>query len=163
MKILENSFCIILAAVFAGCATHSAIVVDQPVGPDLARPRVNLNKGHGHLVVYTAVETANSGNAYFPTHSSYAIYNSSGKLLQRVDNRTGSFYQVPATVSLPAGDYKVEGRATNSGQVDVPVIIKENKTTTVDLEGSNLPQHKPTGAGQWIRLPDGQVVGMRVE
>jgi hypothetical protein len=43
------------------------------------------------------------------------------------------------------------------------VIIKEKETTTVDLEGSNLPQHKPTGAGQWIRLPDGQVIGMRVE
>jgi hypothetical protein len=163
MKTLKNSICIILATAFAGCATHSPVVVKQPVGPDLARPRVNLNQDEGRLVVYTALEAANSGSAYFPTHSSYAIYNSNGKLRQRVDNRTGSFYQVPATVSLPAGEYKVEGRATNSGLVDVPVLIKEKETTTVDLEGSNLPQHKPTGAGQWIRLPDGQVVGMRVE
>jgi hypothetical protein len=45
----------------------------------------------------------------------------------------------------------------------MPVIIEQNKTTVVDLEGSALPQHRPTGAGQWIRLPNGQVVGARVE
>jgi hypothetical protein len=83
--------------------------------------------------------------------------------MRRVDNRSGSFYQDPATISLPAGTYKVEGRATNSGVVLVPVIIEQNKTTVVDLEGSTLPQHRPTGAGQWIRLPNGQVVGARVE
>jgi hypothetical protein len=163
MKILKSSFCIILAAAFAGCATHSTVVVNQPVGPDLAHPRVNLNQGNGQLMVYTALEVANPVSADYPTHTSYVIYDSNGKLLRHVDNRSGSFYQTPKMVSLPAGEYKVEGRATNSGQVDVPVIIKENKTTTVDLEGTNLPQHKPTGAGQWIRLPDGQVIGMRGE
>ena len=163
MKTLKNSFCIILATAFAGCATRSTVVVKQPVGPDLAHARVNLNKGRGQLVVYSALELINTTDSYHPAHTGYVIYDSNGKLLRRVDNRSGSFYQTPVAVSLPAGEYKVEGRATNSGQVDVPVIIKENKTTTVDLEGTNLPQHKPTGAGQWVRLPDGQVIGMRVE
>ena len=155
--------CGILVAALAGCATHSEIVMNQPVGPDLARSRINLNQGKGHLVVYSALEVDDQVNAYFPTHSSYAIYDSDEKLMRRVDNRSGSFYQDPATISLPAGTYKVEGRATNSGVVLVPVIIEQNKTTVVDLEGSALPQHRPTGAGQWIRLPNGQVVGARME
>jgi hypothetical protein len=163
MKMLTSLFSVVLAAAVAGCASESKVVVSQPVGPDLARPRVHPDQGTGRLVVYTAVEVANAVGSDFPTHSSYVIYASNGKLLQRVDNRTGPFYQTPRTVSLPPGEYKVEGRATNSGQVDIPVIVKEDKTTVVDLEGSNLPQHKPTGAGQWIRLPDGQVIGMRVE
>ncbi len=83
--------------------------------------------------------------------------------MRRVDNRSGSFYQTPMTVSLPPGEYIVKGRATNVGMVNVPVIVKENKTTIVDLEGATLPQHKPTGAGQWVRLPNGQVIGMRWE
>jgi hypothetical protein len=83
--------------------------------------------------------------------------------MRLVDNLSGSFYQTPMTVSLPPGEYKVKARATNSGLVDVPVIVKENKTTIVDLDGTILPQHKPTGAGQWVRLPDGQVIGMRSE
>jgi len=26
---------------------------------------------------------------------------------------------------------------------------------------SHFHQHKPTGAGQWVRLPSGEVIGMR--
>ena len=163
MKTLKNSFCILLAAAFAGCATRSPVAVNQPVGPDLAQPRVKLNPGQGQLVVFTALELMNTLDSYHPAHTRYVIYDSNGKLLRRVDNRSGSFYQDPATISLPAGTYKVEGRATNSGVVLVPVIIEQNKTTVVDLEGSTLPQHRPTGAGQWIRLPNGQVVGARME
>jgi len=114
-------------------------------------------------LVYTATEVNDQVDAYYPTHSSYAIYTTDGKLVRRVGNRSGSFYQDPVPVSLPQGTYKIKGRATNSGEVTVPVVIEEKKTTVVDLEGTNLPQRKPTGAGQWIRLPDGQVIGMRVE
>ena len=148
---------------FAGCAAPSKIVVDQPVGPDLARPRVNLGSGQGQLVVYTATEVNDPVTSYFPTHSGYAIYTPDGQLVRRVDNRAGSFYQDPVSVSLPTGRYEVKGRATNSGEVMVPVIIGEKKTTVVDLQGTALPQHKPTGAGQWVRLPNGQVIGMRSE
>jgi hypothetical protein len=163
MKTFKSLFGLVLAAAFAGCATRATTAVNQPVGPDLAQPRVRPNQGNGQLVVYTALEVADPVSADFPTHTSYVIYDSTGKLLREVDNRSGPFYQTPKTISLPPGEYKVEGRATNSGRVDVPVIVKENKTTTVDLEGTNLPQHKPTGAGQWVRLPDGQVIGMKVE
>ena len=163
MKTLKSFLCMILATAFAGCATHTSVIVDQPVGPDLARPRIDLNKGAGRLLVYSALESLDAVESDHPTHSSYIIYDKNGNMVRRVDNRSGSFYQTPTTVSLPAGEYKVEARATNSGLVAVPVIVKENKTTIVDLDGTTLPQRKPTGAGQWVRLPNGQVIGMRSE
>jgi hypothetical protein len=163
MKTLKSSLCMILATAFAGCATHTSVIVDQPVGPDLARPRIDLNKGAGRLLVYSALESLDAVESDHPTHSSYIIYDKNGNMVRRVDNRSGSFYQTPTMVSLPAGEYKVEARATNSGLVAVPVIVKENKTTIVDLDGTTLPQRKPTGAGQWVRLPNGQVIGMRSE
>ena len=163
MKTLKSSLCIFHATAFAGCATHTAVTVDQPVGPDLAQPRINLNNGAGRLLVYSALELVDQTESDHPTHSSYVIYDKTGHIVRRVDNRSGSFYQTPETVSLPPGEYKVKARATNSGMVEVPVIVKENKTTFVDLEGTHLPQRKPTGAGQWVRLPNGQVIGMRSE
>jgi hypothetical protein len=165
MKQIKTALNIILLAALAGCAapSPSKVTVEQPVGPDLAPPRVDPGKGRGQLVVYTATEINDQVDAYSPTHSSYSIYTMDEKLVKRVDNRSGSFYQNPEPVPLTPGKYKIKGRATNSGEVTVPVIVEEKKTTIVDLEGTHLPQHKPTGAGQWIRLPNGQVIGMRVE
>ena len=164
MKILKLALTAVAAAVLAGCAATSTTVVTDRVGPDLAQPRADLNAGRGQLVVYTARDTGIGDPVdYFPTHSAYAILNDDGTVLRHVDNRSGNFDREPLTVTLPAGTYKVRGRATNSGTVVVPVVVAENKTTIVDLEGATFPQHKPTGAGQWIRLPDGQVIGMRVD
>jgi hypothetical protein len=163
MKILNGSIGILIATVFAGCATHTAVTVDQPIGPDLAQPRIKLNNGEGRLIVYSALESADAVESDHPTHTSYLVYDKSGVVVRRVDNRSGSFYQSPEMISLPAGEYRLEGRATNIGQVTVPVVVKENKTTVVDLDGGNVPQRKPTGAAQWVRLPNGQVIGMRSE
>jgi hypothetical protein len=164
MKKTKIAFSLVILALLAGCTTGPQVVVNQAVGPDLAPPRMKLpSKGEGQLIVYTETGVTDPPDTYYPTHSAYVIYTSDGNLLRRVDNRAGSFSQDAVKVSLPAGTYKVKGRATNSGQVTVPVIIKEDKITVVDLQGTNLPQHKPTGAGQWIRLPNGQVIGMRAE
>lgn len=158
---MKTSFSILLAAALVGCATRSPVVVTQTVGPDLAAPRVQLSQNQGQLVVYSAVEAADVVGSRFPTHSAYKIFDANGKLLQTVDNRSGSFNQTPPAISLAPGEYKIKARATNHGLVTLTVAIKENETTTVDLEGSHFAQHKPTGAGQWVRLPSGEVVGMR--
>jgi len=164
MKTIQMLLTAIAAAALMGCAATSTTVVTQPVGPDLAQPRINVNAGQGRLLVYTARDVGiGDPVAYFPTHSAYRIFKDDGSLVRRVDNRASTFDQQPVTVTLPVGAYKVKGRATNAGEVLVPVVVAENKTTIVDLEGSTLPQHAPTGAGQWIRLPDGKVIGMRVE
>jgi len=164
MKAIRIVTTILGAALLAGCAATQTTVVSQPVGPDLAQPKINVNAGQGRLLVYTARDVGiGDPVAYFPTHSAYLIYKDDGSLLRRVDNRSSTFDQMPQTVTLPAGKYKIKGRATNAGEAVVPVVVAENKTTLVDLEGNTLPQHAPTGAGQWIRLPDGKVIGMRVE
>ena len=150
-----------MVAAMAGCATPSTMVVSEPVGPDLAPARVNVAGHGGQLVVYSALEVADAVSSDFPTHAGYDIYSTEGKLLQRVDNRSGSFYQMPAAVALPPGEYLIKAPATNRGLVTVPVIIKANETTTLDLASTHFRQHKPTGAGQWVRLPTGEVIGMR--
>lgn len=157
-----KSFCLFLLVGFVGCATRTNMVVNEPVGPDLARPRVNLSQGQGQLVVYSALDVVSPVGADFPTHTGYEIYDINENPVRRVDNRSGSFYQTPITVRLPAGEYKVKALATNHGLVTVPVIIKENETTILDLDATHFRQHKPTGAGQWVRLPTGEVIGMRV-
>jgi hypothetical protein len=164
MKTLQMIWTAVGVAALVGCAATSPTVVTQPVGPDLAQPRINVSAGQGRLVVYTARDVGiGDPVAYFPTHSAYRIFKEDGALVRRVDNRSSTFDQQPLTVTLPVGSYKIKGRATNTGEVLVPVVVAENKTTVVDLEGNTLPQHAPTGAGQWIRLPDGKVIGMRVE
>jgi hypothetical protein len=160
-KMIKRSLGIILAAGFAGCASQSTITVNEAVGPDLVPARAQSNQGSGQLVVYSALETPDIVGSSFPTHAGYEIYDANGKLLRRVDNRSGSFYQVPVAVSLPSGEYKVKARATNHGLVIVPVIIEEDETTTLDLEGTHFRPHDSTGAGQWVRLPTGEVIGMR--
>lgn len=164
MNALKNLSSFILPAtiaVLAGCASQPPIVVNDTVGPDLAKPRINLSQGRGQLVVYSALEVADAVGSDFPSHTSYDIYDADGKFVRHVENRTGPFYQTPATVALAPGKYLVKAPATNHGRVSVTVDIKEGETTTLDLDASHFRQHKPTGAGQWVRLPSGEVIGMR--
>jgi hypothetical protein len=163
MQPTKNLFLVIALAAFAGCATpRPAVVVKDPVGPDLAPPRKLIAPaGKGQLVVYTALEVVNPVSSDFPTHKAYAIYRADGIFFQRVDNRSGSFYQSPATVMLPQGEYTVKAPVANYGEVTVPIVIKENETTTLDFNGNHFRQKSPTGAGQWVRLPSGEVIGMR--
>src|SRR5579871_2531590 len=154
MKLNLSSLILIgVVAALAGCASQSPVVVNDTVGPDLATPKINLNQGRGELVVYSALEVPDAINSDYPTHSSYNIYDADGKLVKYVDNRSGSFYREPVAVSLPDGKYLVKARATNHGLVSVTVVVREGETTTLDLDASHFRQHKPTGAGQWVRLP----------
>jgi len=162
-KLTKNLFLVIALAAFAGCATsRPTVVVKDSVGPDLAPSRkLVAPAGQGQLVVYSALEVVNPVGSDFPTHAAYSIFGPDGKLIQRVDNRSGSFYQSPATVTLPQGEYTLKVPVANYGLVTVPVVIKENETTTLDFNGGHFRQKKPTGAGQWVRLPSGEVIGMR--
>jgi hypothetical protein len=155
--------CLSFAALVAvvGCVAQTRTVLNQPVGP--SRSQASRRTGEGELVVYTARELNDPVASRNPTHSPYTIYGQDDHVLQRVDNRTGSFYQDPVPVSLPAGKYKIEARATNAGTVDVPVVIEEGRTTVVDLDGATLPQDRPKSDDQWVRLPGGQIVGFRAQ
>ena len=161
MKSLSLSVYLIALVAAAGCATRPGIVLKETVGP--ARPHPGRRKGEGELVVCSALEVANAADADHPAHSGYTICAPDGRLIREVDNRTGPFYQDPVTVALPVGSYEVKGRATNHGAVVVPVLIEEGRTTVVDLEGA-MPPPVPRQVGdQFVRLPDGQIVGTGAE
>lgn len=141
-----------------GCLTTAPLVLEQPVGPGPAS--LGSGSGQGDLVVYSALEV-NMADADHPTHASYTILTADEQPLKKVDNRTGSFYEDPVVVALPAGKYRIKARATNAGWVDLPVVIEASRTTVVDLDGATLPQHPRRNDDQWVRLPDGQVIGSK--
>lgn len=160
MKTLRTPLYFLVLLAFSGCATQPRVVLSQPVGP--ARPHLSRRKSEGDLVVATALE-ANTMDADHPTHSAYSIYGLDGAVVRHVDNRAGSFYQDPVAVSLPVGKYKVKAQATNAGVVEVPVIIEAGKTTVVVLDGTDFPTGASDDEQKWVRLPDGQIIGMRAD
>ncbi|HZL42440.1 MAG TPA: hypothetical protein VFD66_04095 [Verrucomicrobiae bacterium] len=148
----------ITLAALCGCATQSGVVVTETVGPSGPAPQSQGTTGR--LIVYTATEVPAIVGSRHPTHSAYQLYAADGKRLRWVDNRAGSFYQDPVALDVPPGRYEVKGRATNSGNVSVPVLIEAGRTTVVDLEGSALSENTRYSRQNLVRLPDGQAIGL---
>jgi hypothetical protein len=121
----------------AGCGTSSELVVLPPVAPDAPAPHVPT--GLGALQVYSArvpaVTDVNyqeffadddfGGNLFpvEPAHSDYTIYTESGQLFDHVRNASNPDDPLPATVSLPKGDYKIEALEKNVNPGDIPVLV----------------------------------------
>jgi hypothetical protein len=154
-KIITCLYVLGLAAA-VGCAAPTPWVLHDPVGPQ--GKFLNPPGTGGVLVVYSAPRVGAYAQSEYPVYTDYTIYSHDDKVVQRVDNRAGSFYQNPATVSLRPGEYRVKALAGRGGFVVVPVIIEEGKTTVVDLDGTAVPQDSKV-EGQWVRLPDGHIVG----
>jgi len=125
-------------ASMGGCAASNPIVLHTPVGPQgsYASPPAT----QGMLVVYSASHAGTYGQSEYPVHTDYTISRRDGGIVQRVENRAGSFYQYPATVSLRPGEYQVKALAERGGWVVVPIIIEAGKTTVVNLDGTAVPQ-----------------------
>jgi hypothetical protein len=146
----------------AGCATNQPLILHDAVGP--LAPPVTSNSSEGRLIVYSATRVTTADQSEYPIHTPYTIYGSGDKVVRRVANTAGLYSQTPAAVSLPQGEYHVKALAAGSGYVLMPVIIVAGKTTIVDLDGTALPQgtdasSESDSAAQWVRLPDGHVVG----
>ncbi len=121
------------------------------------------NANAGTLVAYSAYDVTadfNSRDPNRPVYSDYRIYSNRGKLLRKVHNDSGTIFQDPRRVTLPAGSYRVLARANGYGYVTVPVTIEADRTTILRLTGnwSASYQFNQTNA---VRLPDGQIVGYR--
>ncbi|MFO1475931.1 MAG: hypothetical protein U1F98_04685 [Verrucomicrobiota bacterium] len=162
MKTIHHAFGPLLIAVMAGCASRAGVVLHQPVGP--GHPQTaSRSRRQGELIVYSAPEAADPANAYQVSHTSYKILAPDGKLLRRIDNRCGSFYSQPVTVDLAPGQYEIEAQAVNAGRVIVPVLIEDGRTTVVDLDETQFPQDVPKDSPDWVRLPNGIVIGAAAE
>ncbi len=143
-----------------GCAAHSATVVRDPVGPAVA-PVAPVG-APGELKVFSADRVSVNSQSEYPVHTPYTILTIHGEPLRHVQNLAGLFGQDPEGVSLPQGSYRVRALSADSGEVIITVVIRPGKTTVVDLDGTALPQDKSV-EGQWVRLPDGHVVGWQAD
>jgi hypothetical protein len=151
----DHFICLMLLTSLSACSAQT-ITLQTPVGPapSLAQRRV------GRLIVYTATYAPTMEQSEYSVHTDYTIATANDKVIERVDNATGTFNSKPATVPLPSGEYHVRAQYDAGGFVVVPVVIEAGKTTIVDLDGEALPQH-PDENPDKVRLPDGHVVGWR--
>ncbi len=151
-----------LAVLMSGCiAPRESIVVQEPIGPTPVLERAT-RKPQGHLVVFSEQETKSVGDSDYTVHSNYKIY-SEGKLLMSVPNQEGNFGEEPSAVGLPAGFYTVVANAAKFRSVTVPVVIDDFKTTRLYLDGSGARLKKSGEEGDFVRLPDGSIVGWRAK
>jgi hypothetical protein len=147
-----------LMPLLVSCASSPPVVTD-PVGPaplskDEATPK-------GYLKVFSAAEDHNDGDVHYYPHTAYKIYDQDGKLYKRVANAIGIHDEDPSLVRLPVGTYTVEADAEWSGMVKVPVVIEPGRLTSVNLEYDWKRTKSPGNDSDWVRLPNGQIVGYR--
>src|SRR6185437_4596984 len=158
-----NRFIHIIAAALlietGGCGARKGFVIRDSVWPD--KPLAGSLGNEGCLIVYSGREILDPTKSRHPVHTCYAIFSDDGKVFRRVTNQSGAFFEEPVGVSLPAGAYKVEARATNCGEVAIPVVIQAGKLTTLYLDGETEPLNSATSSNQWVTLPNGQIVGAK--
>lgn len=160
---MKHAKCFVFISAMAftsGCAVSRSIVLQTAVGP--APFDTGTGSSEGRLVVYSALGGGNSNPDSGPHHSDYKIYAADGKQLKYVSNWVGTFIEDPATVGLAPGNYTVAAKAIASGTVKVPFAIEAGKTTEIRLDGSKLYQGRRTNTAQFVRLPNGFVVGWAV-
>jgi len=139
MNVPLVGLCFATAALgIAGCAAPSEqVTVLKPVN---AAPLVSAARARpgGHLVAYTPVilPPLNSTTLFYP-HSSYAIYDRQGNLVREVRNHVGAWDETPERINLPAGRYTVRAQSDSPGTLEVPVIIRRDQTTVIDLARGN--------------------------
>lgn len=152
------------ALLFSGCASHKTLIVSSPVGPP---PQTTPTTGRtGTLVVYSARDPKSDilDLPYLCPHSDYAIYSSTGLLVQKVHNSTDAIIERPANVSLPEGSYRVEARANGRQKVIIPVVIQAGRLTAVHLEpGTSVQNDVALLQSNPVRLPTGEIVGWRAK
>lgn len=88
----------------------------------------------GSLVVYSATDPFDDGDAPYYAHSSYAIYTTDGTLFKNVENHISRSDEIPEVVTLPVGSYVIEARSESDGYVRVRVVIKAGRQTILDLD-----------------------------
>lgn len=154
----------ILAAttLLSGCAFEDKPVVVESVGPP-AFPSANGGP-KGVLMVYSAYDpdTEFSDVPLLREYTDFKILSEDGKPLQTVRNNDGSVVERPVRVELPAGRYRIMGRAKGYKRVTVPVVILADQLTEIHLEGGAAwPHNAALLQSDPVRLPNGEIVGWR--
>jgi len=145
--------------VLGSCATSRNVVVSETVGPAARIGR--HTPGQGSLIVYSGPDISSGLDSSHTHHSTYWIYSTQGGLVQKVRNRAGSFEESPSVVLLPTGAYKVQAWARNCGMVEIPILINEDKTTTLYLDGDAQPLGTEGNPNDFVYPPNGTIAGWR--
>ncbi|HTH50159.1 MAG TPA: hypothetical protein VMB21_21780 [Candidatus Limnocylindria bacterium] len=152
----------VVLCLLTGCATYEQHLVLEPVGPSTELvPAAGVN---GSLVVYSAFDgrLLASRDGDHRRYSSYRLLAAGEDHPRVIDNDSGTAWEGPVSIELPAGSYRVVAPANGFGTVTVPVVIAAGRVTTVHLEGGDpWPSKSLFTASNAVRLPDGQVVGLR--
>jgi hypothetical protein len=146
-----------LFSFWTGCATQPFML--NSVGPAPVRPAAS--KPMGYLRVYTATEAHEDGdNTYYYPHTSYRVYDASGKLCTYVPNHTSNEDEMPACIAIPVGDYTIKAASDLYSLVAMPVVIRAGLTTEIHLDSGWKP---PAGVStnEIVYLPNGEAVGWR--
>jgi hypothetical protein len=110
---------------------------NDPLFPGSVRPgnwNYHTESRQGYLKVYSASDEVRDGEVrYFP-HTSYVIYTIDGKLFKNVKNHRSADDEIPELVALPVGSYTVVARSLKDGSVRMPVVIKEDQQTILNLD-----------------------------
>jgi len=77
-----------------------------------------------------------------------------------VSNHMGDTDESPARVTIPAGRYNIVAESSSYGRVTVPVVIQQDRTTVVHLDGAWKPSSS-TSSNEVVRLPDGEAIGWK--
>lgn len=148
--------------VVVSCAGSGNSAVLGPVGPEPMA--ADALAPEGYLKVYTATEDHNDGGVHYFPHTSYTVYSEDGKtVVKNVANAISSHDEDPSLIQLPAGKYVVLAEAAHRGMVKVAVIIEPGQLTDVRLEYDWNHRMPPGNAADWVRLPNGQIVGWRAK
>jgi hypothetical protein len=92
----------------------------------------------GYLRVFSATDEFDDGGTSYYAHSSYVVYNSSGKLFKKIENHISPSDETPDLVALPAGNYTIEARSESRGYVRVKVMVRPGRLTILDLDSEQL-------------------------
>lgn len=160
MKIACLSIALSALLGVAGCAPVRPLLVSDAVGP--LQPLVTESGPHGSLIVYSDTEAPVGDPGDYSPHTGYKLYSMEGQVLQSVQNRSATDWREPKTLRLGVGRYLVTAFAPRVGLVSVPVVIGEEQITVVDLNHEVLPGSVVAGE-QWVRLPNGQVIGSKAQ
>jgi hypothetical protein len=152
--------CLGLSPLLASCASTSKLTELDTVGPAPLRMSGAAAPSEGSLKVYSLRGSYNAEGVYYHPHTAYTIYSSDNTRLKEVRNARFPHDEEPVAVGLPAGNYVVVALADGYLRVRVPVVIESGQLTTLHLDSSS--RASADEGSEWVRLPNGQAVGWRV-
>lgn len=150
------AFLVAAASIFSGCMTRFEL--SEAIGP---APPAPPPPPQGFLRVYTPTEEYNDSEVFYYPHRNFTLLSVDGALLRYVRNADHDWDETPALTPLPVGSYKIRSLTRRSGIVTVPVSIELGRTTEVYLDRSF--EERPSPDGEYVRLPNGEIVGWRVQ